>query len=265
MKKHFRTAVNKGSKAGVIKAVLIGCGLALFCSGIAFANGGDDFNDSLRQFWKWRWGIAEHNGRLKETGGYLEYATQGEPTSYDQALRFWTATRFPCKTDWEIQIDLHNSVTLTDNQQVTSFGIEIYCLKRPGKSVYAELYSSHLGNPPQRSGFYAQASADVWADTGALPVVDGAVRISFDSTEKILTVYCDNETADGYQWIEFGSFGIAGAGGSTGSVDWGLAEKDRLGLMVYGYSSNTAVSAGEMYADNLKETGGRGLFSRVKR
>jgi hypothetical protein len=265
MKKHFKTAVNKGRNSGVIRAVCIGCVFAFFCSGIAFANGSDDFNDSLRQFWKWRWGIAKNSGRLKETGVYLEYATREKATSYDEALRFWTATRFPFKTDWDIQIDLHNSVTLTDNQQVTSFGIKIYCLKNPNNSVYAELYSSHLGNLPQRSGFYAQASSDVWADTGTLSVVDGAVRISFDSAEKIITVYCDNETADGYQWIEFGSFGVAGAGGSTGSVDWGLAEKDRLGLMVYGFSSNTAVSAGEMYADNFKETGGRGLCSIVKR
>src|SRR6185369_526124 len=124
------------------------------------------------------------------------------------------------------------------------------------QEIFVELYNSQLEFPVARKGFDAELETpgmeDVFTDTSDIVMNNaGAVRMAFDSVTKVVTVYWATNNHD---WTEFGSFGLAGSGGTTGNADWGLAEGDQFRIYVYGYSTFMKVDAGEMYGDNFQTT-----------
>jgi len=199
------------------------------------------------------------HGVLSETGAALRY-TCSSNTNYDQSVRAWAGSVFPYATDWEVQIDLANSTVGTANNHVNSFGITILDLENHDNEFFGELYVSRVGNPPSRSGFYAELQTEgeyvAYVDTGGNGVTAGALRIAFDGESKVVTLYYDANSINGYQWLSYGSFGLAGSGGVDGNTDWGLDAAGRFVVTVYGYSSNMLITPGQMEGDNFKATGG---------
>ncbi len=221
---------------------------------------GDDFNDNSRDTAKWSLDEIDGFGMLRETGQVLMY-TCSRGSSYDESIRPWHASKLPFNADWEVQVDLANTSILSQNNHTNSFGISVVDEKSNfANEIYGELYRSRSGGPPTRSGFYAELwkndSYVASADTGSLAVTTAAVRLAFRAANKVVTVYYDIDNSNGYNWVVYGSFGLAGAGGATGNANWGLSNSDRLLVAVYGYSSNMAVPSGKIYGDNFLVTGG---------
>jgi hypothetical protein len=189
----------------------------------------------------------------KEVNGRLEYRCPNDSWTYE-VNRPWILTEFPYNKDWEMQIDVTNNMQLTDPEW-TSFGIGVISPYTSDNIAYAELYASGGGHR-----FYAdvETTTDYYSvQTGDLGVTTGAVRLSFDSTNKVISVSYDTDPSDGYQWVSYGSFDIDGSGNGTyGSVNWGLTATDKLLPFVYGYSQWTKISGGHLYGDNFQETGG---------
>jgi hypothetical protein len=167
----------------------------------------------------------------------------------------WILTRFPYNADWEIQIDVVNLTSPSADNQCNSFGFVVFSPRSWYDKILTELYASQWVN-----GFYAdvETAGDTigWADTGGLGVTYGAVRIAFDSVTKVITVSYDLDTGNGYQWVQYGSFGLAGTGGGNGNTDWGLTDADLFLLYVYGYSEGMAITSGQLFGDNFMESGG---------
>ena len=240
--------------------LLIGLISAVLFSGQAFtATVGDDFNDNSKDATRWGADIQFGHGVLTETNGQLEY-TCGSGTSHDEMDRPWVLTGFPYNADWEIQLDVVNLTSPSQNNQYNVFGITISSPYMWGNEIIAEVYASHLGGPPQRNGFYAEldngGGTVGWADTYDLGVTNGAVRMVFDSTLKVITVFYDIDLSDGYQWVQYGSFGLAGTGGANGNTDWNLTEADQFFVRIRGASGNMAITSGQLFGDNFTETGG---------
>ena len=80
--------------------------------------------------------------------------------------------------------------------------------------------------------------------------------MAFDSTTKVISVFYDTDVTDDYQWVQYGSFGLAGSGGVNGNTDWGFTDTDQFPIYVYGYSVGMSVVSGQMFGDNFRETGG---------
>jgi hypothetical protein len=76
--------------------------------------------------------------------------------------------------------------------------------------------------------------------------------MSFNSTTKVFTV----SYYDGSQWVDFGTFGVAGLGGTNGNADWGLTDTDQFIAYAFGFSQYMTVSDGQLYGDNFLESGG---------
>jgi hypothetical protein len=85
---------------------------------------------------------------------------------------------------------------------------------------------------------------------------NGTVRLVFNAEMKVLTGYYDTNRADGYQWTEFGSFGLAGTGGVDGNDEWSLTDADQFACDLYGYSANMNIASGQIFLDNFMESGG---------
>lgn len=234
--------------------------LALVFVAPAVAGEGDNFNDNVKSTTRWGGDVIGGNGVLTERSQRLEYTCASPTLGEDSSDRLWKLTRFPYNANWEIIIDTHNLTTPTPPLQVNSFGINLLT-PDPNNGIYAELYSSALGGGSARLGFAAGVDTGGTyiggADsTDAASTRHGAVRMAFDSATKIITVHYDTNSTDGYQWVQFGEVGIAGAGGTNVTTDWQLTDADQFTAYIFGYSAGMAVAAGQIYGDNFQQNGG---------
>jgi hypothetical protein len=231
----------------------------------AFADSdGDDFNDNSKNTSKWGSDKTVHNGKLTETNGRLEYTVNAGGIE-DDAWRPWILTRFPYTADWEIQLDVFNASAPSVLDQVDSIGILIQptksALVTATNEIFLELYSSTEGGLPYRTGFHAELSdagytvgtVDSEGDNG---VTNGAIRISFTSSNKVFTLYYDTDVSDGYQWVQQATFGVFASGGTNGNAYWELGDTNQFVVSIYGYSAGVTIPSGQMFVDNFLETGG---------
>lgn len=221
---------------------------------------GDDFDDNSKDLQRWyATDSVDGHGVLAETGAALQY-TCGSSTNYDQSVRPWAASVFPSASDWDIRIDLANSTVGTELNHVDSLGITVLDMDDYTNEFFGELYVSSAGHLPSRSGFYGELYTNdqsvSWVDTGGNGVTAGALRIAFDGDTKVVTLHYDANSANGYQWQQYGSFGLAGSGGASGNTNWSLDNASRFVVTVYGYSSNMVITSGQMKLDNFHATGG---------
>ncbi|NJD55137.1 MAG: hypothetical protein FIA94_01890 [Nitrospirae bacterium] len=255
--KSIAEARSHGGINTVAVAVVTVC-LVLF-SGHALATDiSDNFDDNVKNKAIWGKDSIYGYGVLTEINNRLEY-TVATPTAEDAAKRRLIASG-PYHTDWQAQIDLYNNTNMTGNNQVNSFGIDLFHCEDSNDWLYAELYASTYGGPPTRKGFSLWfATNDVPAggnDTGELAgtgLLTGAVQIAFNSTAKVISV---SYKYSGGGWIPFGSFGVSLAGGgSIANGNWQMSDSHQFCMKVYGYSEHMAVGSGKMYGDNFAATG----------
>ena len=238
--------------------LVVGLVQATFCASQTLAANGDNFDDNSKNTTKWGTDRAFGRALLTERQQRLEY-TCGVPTQKDEVLRPWLLTRFPYNADWELQMDTFNATSPTHPFQVNSMSLEV--LSPSSDLFYVEFYSSALNGLPSRTGFSAEletgdTSIGTADQAGGFGVTNGAVRVAFNSTTKVVTLFYDTEVSDGYQWLELGSFGLAGSGGTNGTTDWGLKDSDQFTVYLSGFSDFMTVFEGQMYVDNFQETGG---------
>lgn len=239
--------------------------VALFSICLTFVSGrslaateNDNFDDNTRNASKWGRDHGFGHGVLTEKNHRFEY-TCGQGTTLDVVQRPWILTRFPYNADWAIQMDTFNNTSPTDIFQKGSMGINL--LSQMGDdTLCAEFYSSAFGGLPAQFGFHTDVTTDsapvTSVDTDDLGINHGAVRMEFNSTLKVITVLCDTNIGDGYQWVSYGSIGVAGALGADGNTDWGMTETNLFSAYVYGFSRGMTITEGQMFVDNFVETGG---------
>src|SRR6185369_13171793 len=239
-----------------VRLTLLGSAVLIYFAGpLHAATLGDDFDDNKVDKRKWGPDQQFGHGVLTEASGHLQYTCPGG-TADDDLIRRWRAGNGPYNADWEMQMDLFNSTTFTPNStdQNNSFGIKLRGPTDDDQEIFVELYNSQLLGPPPRKGFDAEletpGQADVDVDAGvALNGNVGAVRMAFNSATKVVTVYYDLDPSDGYQWVEFASFGLAASGGANGNANWGLSDSDQFRIYIYGYSTFMNVTSGQMSGD----------------
>lgn len=239
--------------------------IALLAAAPAFAaSDGDDFNDNSKNSSKWGADKIIHHGKLTEANGHLEYTVTGATTE-DDAWRPWILTRFPYNADWELQFDTFNSSVPSIAGLVDSIGILIQPTTPGGSGdneLFAELYSSAEGGLPSRTGFHAEISDSGFTvgtldSEGGNGVTNGAIRITFTSSNKVFAIYYDTDVSNGYQWVRQGTFGVLGGGGTNGNAFWGdPSDTIQFAISIYGFSAGMNIVSGQMFVDNFLETGG---------
>lgn len=256
MNKHGGNRLSYGLIAVLTIGLLIGGIMAVFVSNPAFAvTLGDAFDDNSKDLAKWGADEVDGKGVLTEINQRLEYTSKGTVTaSHDSVDRKWVKTRFSYNADWAIQMDVTNT---TSSSTFSSFGIDIRSVRLPDDDIEVELGQAGLFWAEFSGG--KKISGEGWAASSG-PNTYGAIHIAFDSKAKVFTVYYDTDPGDGYQWTEFGSFGVAGTGGVSGTRQWGLTSTDQFAVYVFGYSEKMSVTSGQLYGDNFLETDG-GMLS----
>jgi len=248
------------TQQSLLNGLMVGVFLICFAVGAVLMPGQifaqpvvDDFNDNVKNKVLWGPDIRVGKGVVTERNHRLEYTVSTPGRSEDYAIRDLIASQGTYTENWEVQIDAFNG-TRTSGSKGSSVGMEIFrCDNRADYEVYGELYAASGGKT-----FYGEIwSPDGWDEvqtadlSGNLPL-KSSIRISFDSTTKVITL--DYDTGGG--WIQFGSFGISAAGGGDDyNLDWSMGDSDQFCIDVYGWSEDMIIGSGKIYADNFQATG----------
>lgn len=246
------------SGACLIRALLAGVTLGNLEPHLQAQILGDDFGMDSNAAWLDDYLIG--HGQLNRARHHLEYSVPvPDLASGDEAYRPWGGSTPALSTDWEVSVDVSN-IAVPAGDQVASFGLEVLDANNYDNYAFVEIYSSRLHVPALRRGFKADlavAGVELGKDTILgdhmdIGVTSGSVRLTFNSSTKVLTAWFDpGGGTNGYLWERLGTFGIAGAGGSTTNADWRMQGNDAFIVTLYGYSRGMAISAGQMYGDNF--------------
>lgn len=243
----FIPGIEVASKITCLLVTVIGA-LGLSQTALASISGSDDFNDNFKDPAKWGADITNGNGVLAEANQRLDY-TCTSPLIGDQdfSVRPWILNQATYNTDWEVFLDVHNSVTPSGINEAL---VGILAGKDLENYVYIELDG---GRRQFNSGVLLGGNEVSGGDSLSNPAVtDAAVRVVFNSQSKVFTVFYDPDGGvGGYVWRLLASYGINGSGGTTGNTSWGLSGSQTFQVAIYGLSSNRAVTSGQMYADNF--------------
>jgi hypothetical protein len=246
--------------------LLVGLILAAFFSCQVFADEqSDDFNDNDKDNTKWGTDQVRANGHLNETGGHLEYICRSE--ARNSSDRPWILRQFPVNADWWIQIDATNTtspVYSPGKYQFTSFGINVQYVRGTSNTktenhIEVELAAAGYSGPTIREFLAEFYNNGVYSGDAVLgnAGTSAPIRIEFNSTDKIFTVYYDDDPTSSYHWAAFGTFGVGSLGGGyNGNADWGLTDADKFVAYVFGYAEEMSVDNGQLYGDNFTEDGG---------
>ena len=209
-------------------------------------NGSDNFNSPAESS-NWGTDITYGSGALTQTNGYLQFTSAGTGTNGDYAARPWVANYGSDTANWSVQIDTTVLQSTADTQFV-SFGLEIW------DAADTNLYVGDIdGGASGGYSAYVGSGEDNLLDTAsAAGLSHGAVMLSFNAATQVITTYYDSTSPSvGYNWVEIGSFGIAGSGGTTGNVNWDLGPAGTFQVAAVGYSDDVAATAGNVYGDNF--------------
>jgi hypothetical protein len=261
MRRHAGIVMRYWLGLALILVCLAGFGPVVLFSNQAFATGGDDFNDNSKDLTKWGEDIIGHGKcAMSEVNSRLEYTCKSASVEWNEVIHPWILTELPYNANWEMQIDITNNTQLTKNGQWANLGIGIMSPYTEEDGIFAGLYASTYKGLPVSKGLWAEldaggtAVASIMTDFPGL--TNGAIRFAYTSGTKVITVYYDTDPSNGYQWIEYASYGVDGSGGISGNVNWGLTDSDKFRPFVYGYSELVSITSGQLYGDNFQETGG---------
>jgi len=261
MKRHSGIVMGYWLGLALILVCLTGFGPVVLFSNQAFATGGDDFNDNNKDLTKWGEDtIGYGKCAMNEVSSRLEYTCKSASVERNKVIHPWILTELPYNANWEMQIDITNNTQLTRNGQWANLGIGIVSPYTEDDGIFAGLYASTYSGLPVSKGSWAEldaggnAVASIIEDIPGL--TNGAIRLAYTSGTRVIRVYYDTDPGNGYQWIEYASYGVDGSGGISGNVNWGLTDSDKFRPFVYGYSELTSITSGQLYGDNFQETGG---------
>lgn len=217
----------------------------------------DDFDDNVKDTTKWGEDTEIDKGRLTEVNQRLEF-TGKSAAAFDEARRPWIQTHFPYTSDWEVQVDLANTTDPSGPGGYASCGIYIVQVAEEPEVLYGELaaVSDDVIERRFSAAITDGGGFEQVVDTEDLGLTIAALRISFNSGSKVITLFYDTDPSDGYSWTEFASYGVDGNSGDDGNADWGMEDADQFYFELFGYGQDHKVLAGTQSLDNVMVTGG---------
>ncbi len=218
----------------------------------------DDFNDNSKDPARWGADTGFGNGVLTETSQRVQF-TISSGTEFDLERRPWVGSTLSYSSDWIVQLDVVDTTTPTQDDELNAVGVALIEEGNDGNEIFMELYSSD--NPAARTGFNSglfEEFADIeFIDTAPMTITGGTLRMEYESSTKVITLYYDATLAGEQAWVRLGSYGVAGNGGDA-NADWTMSNGSAFVINLQGYSQNMNISPGQAHSDNFRVAGGDG-------
>lgn len=231
---------------------------AIIVSLVSTANaqfvGEEDFSGALSQA-KW-FPFTEGRGSISLSNQEFNFTSTSGFGEHEAGLS-WEQTTVRNSEDWEFQLDVENTLSLTNSSRYSGVGIYVANANDDRDLGFLEFYSTYfneVGEPVH--GFSAgliNNGVDVHeADTFELPVDTGALRVKFARSEQSLSFYFHSgSTAGGYFWQSLAKYGVDGNDGIEANANWLMPSNAEFEVGLYGTATGTRSSVGQVTADNF--------------
>jgi hypothetical protein len=210
--------------------------------------GADNFNDDKRDSTKWGLDESENTGMLMEIDGRLEYTGQAPEDAFGgYAERPWILNTGSYTENWEARVDVHvGNLTLPDEESGVQMALAVY-----GNGSIGEIkLEIARENENTLRRFRYTTDGDVGETTAATATTDGALRISFNAAQKVLTfAYDANGPVGGYTWTTLKTVDV-----DAGASNWAMTDASRFTLAIFGEHEGVMVEPGDAWADNFETT-----------
>lgn len=218
----------------------------------------DDFNDNSKDPARWGADNGFGNGVLTETSQRVQF-TISSPTDFDLERRPWIGSELPYSSDWIVQLDVSNATTPTQNDEYNAVGLALIEAGNDANEIFIEFYSTNdvAGRTGLFSGLFEDFNDIEFIDTDPMSITNATLRMEFESSTKVVTLYYDATLAGEQAWVRLGSYGVAGSGGDA-SADWTMTNASAFTINLQGYSENMNISPGQAHSDNFALAGGVG-------
>lgn len=223
--------------------------------------GKDNFDDNSLNSSLWTNLVQTGSAVFTETDQRLEFTAEDEGFS----LQYLTWGSPSYDSNFDIFFRTANSTFPESSGDFAAIGIEIY----PSGSNTIWLNARH-GSYFVSNNNYVGASRDVLSsfflnsaivtNSARQPETNfpkaAAIRISFDSSTKVFSIYYDDVPTDGITWTLLGTYGVETGANADSVLDFGMAQGDFFDVFVYGLSNNVDVDAGELLIDDFQAVSG---------
>lgn len=234
---------------------LAGCGSGDSADAVSIS---DDFDDERIDPAKWGPDEADCelcDSEFVEQDGVIELLGSGGYVDHP-----WIATLFPYDSDWEVHVDVENTVDPFSGGefgQYPSIGLSVFNHSDRGDRVRYDLYTDSRRH---YRGYYLDAREDggteAVSDTHELAgLTTGALRVRFDSIAKQLAFSHDVDSTDGYQWTEFRVVDVRNEGPADIGLQWNMVSgTDWFSVSVHAIGND--LESGMLRADHFRTIGG---------
>jgi hypothetical protein len=223
--------------------------LVLLCAWTATSRADFSGNDSLATGSNWTFlSKTGSNARILFQNNRAEFLVSGTlPTN---AVKYdWNANTGSYVQDWSVQVDVHlNTIPLKSYPDRGTLSLMVM----DGTATGSSAFYAKIGRYKTLSNSYISAISSAVegnSDLGALnDAKDTALKISFDSTRKILTAYRQN--GNGWRVIQTASIANDASG-------WNMDNSSVFYAALAGATTGTnAVNSGDAYFTNFVATTG---------
>jgi len=216
----------------------------------------DDFNDDNLNSQLWTAYSSVGSGQISEINKQLEYTST---SGFSYQYLAWR-TRASYDQDFDLIVRTSNTTNANDPGEYASVGIEIYPDFSTSKWLnvrHGSYYVSGFGGSRDISAnFYYYSGTTLTTGTqvqaNSIFPQSAAIKLSFDSSEKVFRVYYDENPTDGIQWSLLSAFGVDGDANGTDNLDFGLETGSTFQIYLYGIANDMGVESGQLVMDDFQ-------------
>lgn len=216
--------------------------------------GSETFSSTLRQD-KW-FPFTEGTGSISLWNQEFNFTTNSSFGNHEAGLA-WVQSQVRYGDDWEFQLDVENTLTVSHSSRYAAVGIYVANNNDERDIAYVELYASYFDNlrAPVHgftSGLSVNGVEIHEADTFELPINVGAVRAKYNARERSLTFFFHTgSTEDGYFWQYLAKYGLDGNDGTDANANWLMPFNGEFDIGLYGTVVSSRSLTGQLTADNF--------------
>jgi hypothetical protein len=239
--------------------------IGFFCLPIVVCaqfSGVDDFNDDAIDLVRWLPFDASGSASLEERNQRLEFESSGAGIEWQ--YQAWSNVSYD--EDFEVTFRVANTTVPAADDEFAGIGIEIYpsdsAITRLNVRLGSYFFEGFGASRDILSSFLSESESGTLS-TPAFPVQPvfsfpkaAALRVAFDSNNKVFSVYYDANPTDGVQWTELSTFGVDGDTDGVNNLNFNLSEGGAFSVLVYARSDNYDAEFGELVLDDFQAVQG---------
>jgi hypothetical protein len=226
------------------------------CSG-QFA-GEDDFDDNSFNGEQWFALEALGSGSLVERNQSIEFDSSGSDTEWQYFA--WSDASYD--EDFELVFRVANTTMPQASGEFAGIGLEIYPNTSMTTRLNIRLGAYHVTDFGPSRDVLANFFSVTDSVASSLPTFPeqpaatfpkaAAIRVAFDNTSKVFTVYYDANPTDGVQWTQLSTFGVDSDADGANNFDFGLTAGGLFNVFVYARTDNLDAEFGDLVLDDFQ-------------